>query len=170
MLWLPSAVLGMVRSRLGIIITALKIYWVTLFARHLAKCLTWIIPSDLILSCMWEEILSLCLCIHICRMLMLIQSCPTLCLPGSSIHGILQARILEWVSMSSTRVSSRPRKQTSVSWVSCVGRWILYHWAIREAHVYADLHINRLLISSFYFACTKVLFTDSNSHSWIVMR
>ena len=47
----------------------------------------------------------------------LLQSCPTLCsamdcsLPGSSVHGILQARILEWVSMSSSRGSSRPRDQ-----------------------------------------------------------
>ena len=45
-----------------------------------------------------------------------LQSCPTLCspmdhhLPGSSVHGILQARILEWVAMSSSRRSSRPRK------------------------------------------------------------
>ena len=37
--------------------------------------------------------------------------------PGSSVHGILQARILEWVSMSSSKVSSPPRDQT---WVSCI--------------------------------------------------
>ena len=46
------------------------------------------------------------------------QSRPTLCdpvdcsLPGSSVHGIFQARILEWVAISSSRVSSQPRKQT----------------------------------------------------------
>ena len=44
-----------------------------------------------------------------------LQSCPTLCdpmdcsLPGSSVHGILQARILEWVAMPSSRGSSQPR-------------------------------------------------------------
>ena len=44
-----------------------------------------------------------------------LQSCLTLydpvdcCPPGSSVHGILQARILEWVSMPSSRGSSRPR-------------------------------------------------------------
>ena len=49
------------------------------------------------------------------------QSCPTLCdpmdcsPPGSSVHGILQARILEWVSISFPRGSSRPRDQTQVS-------------------------------------------------------
>ena len=46
------------------------------------------------------------------------QSCPTLCnLPGSSVHGILQARILEWVSISFSRGSSQPRDRT---WVSCI--------------------------------------------------
>ena len=49
------------------------------------------------------------------------QSCLTLCdpmdcsLPGSSVHGILQARILEWAVMPSSRGSSRPRDQTQVS-------------------------------------------------------
>ena len=47
-----------------------------------------------------------------------LRSCPTLCnpmdysLPGSSIHGILQARMLEWVAMSSSRGSSWPRDWT----------------------------------------------------------
>ena len=40
--------------------------------------------------------------------------------PGSSVHGILQARILEWVAMPSSRGSSRPRNQTHVSCVSCI--------------------------------------------------
>ena len=49
------------------------------------------------------------------------QSCPTLCdpmdcsLPGSSVHGILQARVLEWVAISFSRGSSRPRDRTGVS-------------------------------------------------------
>ena len=64
---------------------------------------------------------------------MALESCLTLCdlmdysLPGSSVHGILQARILEWVVMPSSRGSSQPRDQTSVSYVSCIGRWVLYH-------------------------------------------
>ena len=45
-------------------------------------------------------------------------------LPGSSVHGLLQARILHWVAISFSRVSSWPRDQTHVSCVSCTGRWI----------------------------------------------
>ena len=54
------------------------------------------------------------------------QLCPTLCdpidcsLPGSSVHGIFQARILEWVAISFSRGSSRPRDRTRVSQI--VGR------------------------------------------------
>ena len=48
-------------------------------------------------------------------------------LPGSSVHGILQARILEWVAMPSSRGSSPPRDQTHVSYISCIGRQVLYH-------------------------------------------
>ena len=42
--------------------------------------------------------------------------------PGSSVHGILQVRILEWVAVPSLRGSSQPRDQTHVSHVSCIGR------------------------------------------------
>ena len=61
------------------------------------------------------------------------QSCPTLCNPTdyslqiSSVHGILQARILEWVAISSSRGSAQPRARTRLSCVSCIGRQILYH-------------------------------------------
>ena len=57
------------------------------------------------------------------------QSGLTLCnlidcrLSGFPVHGILQARILEWVAISSFRGSSQPRVQTQVS---CIGRWIPY--------------------------------------------
>ena len=46
---------------------------------------------------------------------------------GSSVHGILQARILEWVVMPSSRGSSQPRDRTCVSYVSCNGKQVLYH-------------------------------------------
>ena len=58
------------------------------------------------------------------------QACVTLCdpmdcsLPGSSVRGILQARILEWIAISFSRGSSWPRDRT---WVSCKNLWqILY--------------------------------------------
>ena len=61
-----------------------------------------------------------------------LQSCPTLCdpmdcgLPGSSVHGVLQAKILEWVAMPSfSRASSQPRDQTHNSYVSCMSRQFL---------------------------------------------
>ena len=47
--------------------------------------------------------------------------------PGSSVHGISQARILDWVAIFSSRGSSWPRDGTCVSGVSCVGRQVLYH-------------------------------------------
>ena len=49
-------------------------------------------------------------------------------LPDSSVHGILQARILEWVAMPSSRGSSRLWDWTPVSYVSCVDRQVLYHF------------------------------------------
>ena len=72
------------------------------------------------------------------------QSCPTLCdprdcsLPGSSVHGIFQARILEWVVISFSR-SSQPRDRTHAS---CIGAQILYCWATREAWHQHYLYLN----------------------------
>ena len=62
-----------------------------------------------------------------------LQPCPALwnpmdCSPwGSSIHRILQAKILEWVAMPFSRKSSWSRNQTHVSCMSCIGRQVLYH-------------------------------------------
>ena len=55
-------------------------------------------------------------------------------LPGSSVHGISQSRILEWVAISFSSGSSQPRDWTHVS---CTGRWILHHWTTREAHLFS---------------------------------
>ena len=54
---------------------------------------------------------------------------------GSSVHGIFQARTLEWGAISCCRGSSPPRDQTQVSSVSCSSRQILYHGAIKEAQM-----------------------------------
>ena len=67
------------------------------------------------------------------------QLCLTLCdpkdysPPGSSVHRNSQARILQWVAISFSRGSSWPRDRTRVSWVSCIGRQILYHCSIWES-------------------------------------
>ena len=78
----------------------------------------------------WSDLLKTqILCICVCS---LTQSCLTLCNPmscsllGSSVLEIFRARILEWVATSSFRRSSWPRDWTCVS---CIGRWILCHWA-----------------------------------------
>ena len=78
---------------------------------------------------MWEDVLRPCCCCLVSKL------CPTPCNtmrcgpPGSPDHGICQAGILEWVVISFSRGSSWPRQRTCVS---CIGRWILYHWATRE--------------------------------------
>ena len=72
---------------------------------------------------------SLCesVCVCVC-----IQWYPALCdlmdcgPPGSSVHRISQARILDWVAISFSRGSSWPRDQTHISCISYIGRWILY--------------------------------------------
>ena len=59
------------------------------------------------------------------------QSCPTLCDPMDyTVHGILQARILEWIGFPFSRGSSQPRDRTQVS---CIAGGFFTNWAIREA-------------------------------------
>ena len=78
----------------------------------------------------WTELNWKLICVCVC---VPVQLSPTLCnpmdcsSPGSPVHGIFQARILEWVSFSK---SYQPRDWTCVS---CIGRWILCHWATWEA-------------------------------------
>ena len=84
-------------------------------------------------------------CVHVYSF---VQSCLILCdpmdcsLPGSSVHGLLQARIWKWVAISSSRVSSQASDWTLVSCVSCIGRLILYPRATWEAHVQWQSLIN----------------------------
>ena len=55
------------------------------------------------------------------------QKEPLCTSPFSFFHGTLQARILEWVAMPSSRGSSQPRDQSCLSYVSCTDRQVLYH-------------------------------------------
>ena len=85
----------------------------------------------MIFVCPESKYPTLCTYVHV-------QSCLTLCdpmdcsPPGSSAHGILQAGILEWVAMPSSKGSSRPRDPIHVSQVHCLGRQVLYYWATWE--------------------------------------
>ena len=79
------------------------------------------------LKVQWRRLLG-SLGIYVCTLAKSLQSCLTLCDPvdcsplGSSVHGILQARILEWVAISFSRGSSWLGDQTHIS---CISRWII---------------------------------------------
>ena len=62
--------------------------------------------------------------------------------PGSSVHGILQARILEWVAMPSSRGSSQPRDQTQSSCSCCTASRFLTTEPPREPTVFCCLKVN----------------------------
>ena len=82
--------------------------------------------------------------IQLCQLLLLLFSClvtsdscdPTDChLLDSSVHGISQATILEWVAISFSGWSSQLRDWICISYI---GRWILYYWATKEALLCQD--------------------------------
>ena len=90
------------------------------------------------------------------------QWCLTLCdpmdcsLPGSSIHGVFQARILEQVAISFSRGSSRPRDQTKVSGI--VGR--LYHLSHQGIQNWKSLSCVQLFVTPWTVACRAPLSMD----------
>ena len=81
-------------------------------------------------------ILKLIMCICVC--VLHGSTCLTLCNPmdcsssGSSVHGIFQARILEWAAILYSIGSFQPRDWTCVSCISCIGRQIFYHYITWE--------------------------------------
>ena len=79
------------------------------------------------------------------------QSCPTLCDPMdcSSVHGIFQARVLDWVAISFSRGSSWPRDQT---WISHTEGRCFTVWATREAPKFILVFLN---VKSLYFTKIK---------------
>ena len=86
------------------------------------------------------------------------QSCMTLCdpvdcsPPGSSVHGILQARILEWGAISFSRGSSWPRDRTQVSRI--VGRHFNL-WATRETRIAKDSRLRLAESKQLYWYCQR---------------
>ena len=96
---------------------------------HSASC-----PGDTPRS-LWHQRMCVCVCVCVCEVTSVVSDSvtPWTSPPGSSVHGILQARILEWVAMPSSRGSSPPRDQTQVSYISCIGRWFFTTNATWEA-------------------------------------
>ena len=110
-------------------------------------------------------------CVHA----QLLQSCPTLCnpmdcsLPGPSVHGILQARILEWVAMPSSRGSSQPKDEpTSPASPALAGRFFTAEPPGKPKctlspniiwHIKFSVHKNLHLI--YYFTQPKFCFRHS---------
>ena len=94
------------------------------------------------------------------------QLCPALCdpmdcsLPDSSVHGIFQTRILEWVAISFSRGSSQPRDWT---WVSCIAGRLFTIWATRETWTMINAAKYLCLIS---FSVPLFLLWTSNRFSF----
>ena len=77
-------------------------------------------------------------------------------LPRFSVHGTSQARVLEWVAISFSRGSSRPRDRTCVS---CIGRWILCHWTTRETSLFLLCY---LFLNFIYFFIFLLIYFNWN--------
>ena len=94
-----------------------------------------ILKMQVCFACLKIKVLRVCVCVctrartcaHALSRFIHVRLCdPMGCnLPGSSVHGILQARILEWVTVPSSRGSFQLSDQTRVSYVSCTGRQAL---------------------------------------------
>ena len=87
--------------------------------------------------------------------------------PGSSVLGIFQARILEWVAISYFRAASQPRYQTRVSCISCIGRQILYQ---RTLYKKAFLYIKGLVHQSGITVINIYVYTHQITDSKICER
>ena len=109
---------------------------------------------------------SLCVCVCVCVCAKSLQSCLTLCNPmecsppGSSVHGISQAGILKWVAIPSFRGSSPCRDQTLVSCVSCIHRWILYHWCHLGSPLYSYSKYSVSVVTSVLYTRFQVRFVQ----------
>ena len=101
------------------------------------------------------------------------QSCPTPCdsmdcsLPSSSVHGISQARILEWVAMPSSMESSRPRDWTGVSWI--VGCFFTV-WATRRSEGRHEKHQHFHVLETFITLQLKVIFSNTFQYLLLLIK
>ena len=98
-------------------------------------------------------------------------------LPGSSVHGIFQARIPEWVTISYSRTSSQPRDWTWDSCISCIGRLILYHCTSWETLVFfqpdllrCNLYTGQITLSSCISSVQSLSRVRLFATPWIAAR
>ena len=107
-----------------------------------------------------------------------VQLCLALCnpmdcsLPGSSVHGTFQARIMEWVAISFSREYSRPKDQTQVT---CIAGRFFTVWATREAQLFflclpmyifavnTSHFVSLLILHPTFLPCPTHLLTPSNN-------
>ena len=103
------------------------------------------------------------------------QLCLTFCKPldcsllGSSVHGISQARILEWVTICYSRGSSPSKDRTCVSCISCTGRWILYHcstWGYTHTHAYTHTHMHIYTHTHMHIYIHTYAYTHIYTHAY----
>ena len=72
--------------------------------------------------------------------------------PGSSVHGIFQARILEWVAISCSRGIFSTQASNPVSGIACISRWVLCHPLPYKIKVFTQLHMNPVHLFSLFFS------------------
>ena len=90
------------------------------------QCLPYPLPSFSALDYLFFFFFSFCGCCLVAKFYLTLCDPMHCSSPGSSVHGILQARTLEWVAISFSRGSSWHRDQTCIFFVSCIGRQVLY--------------------------------------------
>ena len=101
----------------------------------------------------------------------MLQSCPTLCdpldcsLPGSSDHRILQARILEWIAIHSSRGSSWFRNWTHVSYSSCSAGEFFTTKSLGKPYTHTHTHTHTHVAVVQSLSCAQLFAT-----SWTVAR
>ena len=143
----------------------LSVFTSTIWKSELLSRLYWIIMDCHI----WNTLLSSQLCLILCNPL----NCSP---PGYSVRGIFQVRILDWVVISSSRGSFRPKDQTPVSRVFCIAGWVFTTkpWATLEDHYHhlicwsSFLPLNALHRLCLFFVVSPIVFCYLKNNSGCV--
>ena len=128
---------------------------------------TWKQPNGLSTDA-WLKKYAVYVCVYMCMyayMCVHAQLCLTLCdamdcsLPGSSVHGIFQAKILEWVAISFSRGSSQPGDRTYFSCISCIGGCIPYQLC----------HLLCVCVCVCVYVCILYIYIHTHTHNGILL-